>query len=169
MKTSMHRLIAGITLAAAIPVAVGAQTTMPQSTQDRQSIQILQYQLTQPGVNATDRRQIQDQISHLQYQINTRPLIETPHQNTTPQAGQAAANDTNQSFPSVDERANALVNIGDEPLYGVRDLCTANAGTLEYLNGVLENPNTTYQERTYIPHLVNRIQHQMRNLSCPAA
>src|SRR5215469_4455905 len=61
---------------AAVPLLAFAQTTLPQSTQDRQQIQNLQFQANLPGTSTADRAQIERQITQLQYQINTRSPIE---------------------------------------------------------------------------------------------
>lgn len=52
--------------------------TLPQSTIDRQQIMQLQSELSNPSITPSQRREIEMQISTLEYRINTRPLIVPP-------------------------------------------------------------------------------------------
>jgi len=172
MKRTLLSLLATLAISGALTAFAGAQQNLPQSTQDRQAITYLQYQLTQPGVNSIDRREIQQRISQLQYDINTRPPIEAPKAYPQP-SGPATQSYTRLTgevitIPSVNARANAVINLTDT-MFAKEDMCTAKYDTIVYLNSQLHNPDNTYQELVYIPQLIDRTAHQMRNLGCPAA
>jgi len=172
MKRTLLGLLAAFVVIGVSTVVAGAQQNLPQSTQDRQAIAYLQYQLTQPGVNSVDRREIQQRISQLQYDINTRPPIEAPKDYAKPYGPQTQTytrlTGVTLTIPSVDARATAVINLTDT-MFGKEDMCTAKYDTIVYMNSQLHNPDNTYQELVYIPQVIDRTAHEMRNLGCPAA
>jgi hypothetical protein len=171
MKRMMLSLAAALAVVAIAPFATSAQT-LPQSTMDRQAIANLQYRLTLPSTTPTDQREIQEHISQLQYQINTRAPITSPaapHDVASPGPSLYTTIEGNQITltPAID-RANGLIQLNDS-IYTAPDMCSADYGMIVYLNYVAGRSDTSYQEKTYIPHVIDRIQHQMRNTHCPAA
>lgn len=140
------------------PLYVGAQT-LPPSTNDRQAISQLQYQLTQPGTTPEQRRVIQQQISQLQYQINTRPLISPPSGAPTP-----APLVPPKGGLSPFVQYNQSVSI--QPQHYGYGSCDADRSMIQYLQAKLKDPSITYQERTYIPQQINDLQTDMRERHC---
>ena len=131
--------------------------TLPQSTQDRQTIAQLQYQLSQPGVTAQDRVRIQERITQLQYQINTRPPIQAPGATPLPP----------QSYPIYPVFYNQKApDVPIEPSHYGYGSCAADREMIEYLQDQLKDPNLTQQERTYIPNKIKDLEHDMKVRRC---
>jgi hypothetical protein len=143
---------------AAVPLLAFAQT-LPQSTQDRQQIQNLQFQANQPGTNATDRAQIERQISQLQYQINTRSPIQplptlTPAWNGGPllNGGRLPQLSTNPSIAPM-----------RPTIYGS---CDSDRAVIAYLTQQISLPDTTRQERIYDENRRAELQKDLRAKDC---
>lgn len=143
---------------AAVPLLALAQTTLPQSTQDRQQIQNLQYQANLPGTSAADRAQIQRQITQLQYQINTRPLIE-PMPTLTP--GWNGGILTSGNLPQLS--ANPTIAPMTPTIYGS---CDADRAVIAYLNQEISLPSTGRQERNYDIDQRNQVQKDLKAKGC---
>ena len=144
-------------LTLATPLTTSSQS-LPPSTNDRQSITYLEYELTQPGVTSQQRQVILKQISQLEYQINTRPLITPPGPESTP-----AIIPDNGRLPAM--RATAPP-IPTEPSNYNTSACDADRGMITYLEAKLQDPTISYQERVYIPQQINDLKTDIRNRHC---
>ena len=154
---SRTRSIVALLAAIAIPLIASAQTTLPPSTQDRQHIADLQYQLTQPGTSAADRARIEREISQLQYQINTRPAIQPAPAITPNWSGSL----TLGNLPRLDPNATP-VPLGPA-VYGS---CEADRAVIEYLKQELQDPTTSHQERTYDRAKLNELETDLKSRNC---
>ena len=125
---------------AAVPLLALPQG-LPQSTLDRQQIQNLQFQAGLPGTTPEDRAQIQREITQLQYQINTRPLIE-PMPTITPGWNSAAL--VNGQLPALS--ANPTIAPTSATIYGS---CAADRQVITYLTQQIQLPSVGLQERVY--------------------
>jgi len=143
---------------AAAPLLALAQTTLPQSTQDRQQIQNLQFQANLPGTSATDRAQIQRQITQLQYQINTRSPI-APMPTLTPGWNINVLNGGNLPQLSVNPTYAPLT----PTIYGS---CDGDRSVIAYLNEELQQPSTTRQERIYDNNQKALIEKDLKAKGC---
>ena len=157
MSSGRFRLVFTLLLALAAPLATSSQT-LPPSTNDRQTITYLEYELTQPGVTSQQRQVIEQQISHLQYQINTRPLITAPPNGSPP-------------VPLIPQNGRVpamyTTSIPIEPYhYKGYGSCDADREMIEYLQAELKDPSITYQEQTYIPQQINELEHDMKLRHC---
>lgn len=144
--------------AAAVPLLAFAQT-LPQSTQDRQQIQNLQFQANQPGTSAATRAQIQQQISQLQYQINTRSPIEplptlTPSWNGGPllSGGKLPQLSANPTYAPL-----------TPTIYGS---CDSDRAVISYLTQQISMPSTTRQERLYNESQRAELQKDLKAKGC---
>lgn len=138
---------------AAVPLLTFAQT-LPQSTQDRQEIQNLQFQASLPGTTAADRAQIQRQITQLQYQINTNPPIE-PLPTLTPSWNSASL--INGQLPAM--AANPSTAPTSPTIYGS---CDADREVIAYLTQQTQLRSVGYQERQYDENLLGQLQKELR-------
>jgi hypothetical protein len=141
---------AAVPLAFAAAIALQAQT-LPPSTQDRQSIANLEYQLSLPGVTASERREIELQITQLQYRINTRSPIQ-PLPTLAPYAPPGS------TLPSyVTTSASMIV-----PVYGS---CDADRGVIEYLRDRIKAADTQ-AERSYLKSQIVDLQRALSQRKC---
>ncbi len=143
---------------AAVPLLAFAQTTLPQSTQDRQQIQNLQFQANQPGTSATDRARIQRQITQLQYQINTRAPIE-PMPTLTPGWSSNVLNSGNLPQLSVNPTYAPL----GPTIYGS---CDGDRTVIAYLDQELGLASTTRQERIYDANQKAMLEKDLKKRGC---
>ncbi|HEV7179044.1 MAG TPA: hypothetical protein VGN11_04190 [Candidatus Baltobacteraceae bacterium] len=153
--TAPRARLAALALALSALALPSQAQTLPPSTVDRQAIAQLQYQLTQPGVSPSQRREIQLQISQLEYQINTRSPIAP--------AGSSPAPFT---IPALEQRAplSPLQLVPYEPVhYGS---CEADRSVIAYLRGELGEPGLSQQERSYIPQQIDRLRDDLRARNC---
>ncbi len=145
---------------AAIPILAFAQTqTLPQSTQDRQQIQNLQFQANLPGTSAADRAQIRRQIDQLRYQINTRSPVEpmptlTPSWNGNPVL-------SGGSLPQLS--ANPTYAPLTPTIYGS---CESDQAVIQYLTQQISLPTTTRQERNYNENQRAELQKDLHAKGC---
>lgn len=142
---------------AAVPLLAFAQTSLPQSTQDRQQIQNLQFQANLPGTSAADRAQIERRITELQYQINTRPLIE-PMPTLTP--GWNGASLPGGKLPQL---SNTTVAPITPTIYGS---CDADRAVIAYLEQEMQLPSTSRQERLYDADQKQQLEKDLRSKGC---
>ncbi len=142
---------------AAVPLLALAQT-LPQSTQDRQQIQNLQFQANLPGTSAADRAQIERQITQLQYQINTRSPIE-PMPTLTP--GWNGGVLTSGNLPQLS--ANPTIAPITPTIYGS---CDGDRAVIAYLNQELQLASTSRQERIYDSNQKAQIEKDLRAKGC---
>jgi hypothetical protein len=158
MISADRLLVTGI-FAAWLTAQLGAQT-LPPSTQDRQAIANLEYQLSLPGVSPESRRAIQLQITRLQYQINTRsPVQPLPTLAPAPPQTASAAGYAPESYTTATAPNQIAV-----PAYGS---CRADSSVLQYLQSLLSSPSIGYDERVYIKHSqLNDVRHQMSERRC---
>ncbi len=145
--------------AAAVPLLAFAQTSLPQSTQDRQQIQNLQFQANLPGTSAAERTQIERQISQLQYQINTRAPVQpmptlTPSWNGGPlfSGGNLPQLTANPTFAPL-----------SPTIYGS---CDSDRAVISYLTQQISLPTTTRQERLYDQSQSAELQKDLRAKGC---
>ncbi|MEO9171277.1 MAG: hypothetical protein ABI282_03130 [Candidatus Baltobacteraceae bacterium] len=138
-----------------LPATIAAQT-LPQSTIDRQTIAQLQYQLSLPGVTATQRRESEIQISQLEYQINTRPPIEPPPASQMPLLKM-------QSSPFPSAEVQFPVQVVPATVYGS---CDAGRSLIAYLSGEMNDAQLTAQERAYIPQHIVTLRNTLRSQRC---
>ncbi len=151
------KLIAGLLVFAALGFTAAGAQTLPQSTQDRQTIANLEYQANLPGTDPATRAQIQQEISQLQYRINTRPLIQ-PMPTLPP---------TWQQQPGLSSTL-PYVNSGNTvpmtaTIYGS---CAAEKAVLGYLQEQITLPSTTTDERNYDRQRIGDLQRQMAQEHC---
>lgn len=143
-------------LALALPAAAIAQT-LPQSTQDRQAIANLEYQANLPGTDPATKAHIAQQISQLQYRINTRPLVEPmptfgPSWNMQP------------GVPSTLPTLNTQQTLPTTPtIYGS---CDADKAVLAYLQEEVSSPATSTQERSYDFARIGDLQRAIAKAHC---
>ncbi len=149
-----------VMLSAALTPAIATAQTLPQSTVDRQTIAQLQYQLTQPGVSQQQRLAIQEQISELQYRINTRPLISKPPGAPTPPPliPNSSAGAPFSAAPLA-QGAFAVPHI----YYGS---CDADKSMIAYESAELKNSTLTQDERGYVSDRLRQLHADMRARRC---
>ncbi len=144
MNARSIRILLLVVVIQSAPYASYAQT-LPQSTVDRQSIAQLQSQLAMPGISIEQQREIQLQISQLEYQINTRPPIVDPR---SPGANQGSR----QTYTPA-----TIV-----PL----DLCAADRSVVEYLQGAVKDPKVPQQERAVDAQRIRSLREDLRSRNC---
>lgn len=156
----MIRIAARLAAFLALSVTAAAAQTLPQSTTDRQTIAQLQYELTQPGVNAQQRLAIREQISELRYQINTRPLIAPPPgaPSPVPLLAPFGAGAAFSSAPLV-QGAFPLPHV----YYGS---CDGDRSAFAYEKAELKNPQLTQEERGYVSDRLRQLSTEMRERRC---
>lgn len=142
---------------AAVPLLAFAQT-LPQSTQDRQQIQNLQFQANLPGTSATDRAQIERQINQLQYQINTRPAIQPMPTLTPPWNGGMLSGG---NLPQLS--ANPTYAPLSPTIFGS---CDSDRAVISYLTEQISQPDVTRQERNYDQNQRAELQKDLKAKGC---
>lgn len=154
----MRRVLlpAFLSLAFGVAAAFGRAQTLPQSTVDRQTIAQLQYQLSMPGITAVQRREIEMQITQLEYQINTRPPIVPPPFSRTPQPALQGAIPYGAAQYAVPATADALPA---RP-------CDADRSVIAYLRGQLRDDTATAQERAYNSQRIRDLQRDLHARNC---
>jgi len=143
---------------AAVPLLALAQT-LPQSTQDRQQIQNLQFQANLPGTSAATRAEIEKQISQLQYQINSRAPIE-PLPTLTPSWNGGPLMDRGQ-LPQLS--VNPTYVPLTPTIYGS---CDSDQAVIAYLTEEISRPDTTRQERLYNQNQRAELQKDLKAKGC---
>lgn len=149
--------IAGLLVLAALSFGTAAAQTLPQSTQDRQAIANLEYQANLPGTSPATRAQIQQQISELQYRINTRPLIQPMP--TLPPTWQQQPG-LSSSLPHVSAKNTVPMTA---TVYGS---CDADKAVLAYLQEQVKLPSTTTDERNYDRQRIGNLQREIAKERC---
>ena len=160
----MKRLASFVTAAAVISaVALLASwsgaiaQTLPPSTQDRQTIATLEYRANLPGTDPATRAEIQRQITQLEYQINTRPLIQPMP--TLPPTWQQQPG-MNGVLPQLDAQATVPMTA---TIYGS---CDANRAVMSYLQQQVSMPATSAVEKQYDRERLDDIERSMKSQHC---
>jgi hypothetical protein len=154
MKTLITVALAA---AVAFPLLAPAQT-LPQSTQDRQEIATLTYQANLPGTSAADRLAIQRRITQLQYQINTRPLVQPMPTLAPSWSGQVGSL---SQLPQLNPNAPPVPLT--PTIYGS---CDGDRSVIAYLDEQLKLATTTRQERNYALAQRAELERDLRSRGC---
>jgi len=105
--------------------------TLPQSTIDRQQIMQLQNDLNNPAITPSQRRDIEMQISTLEYRINTRPLIIPPPN--------LAAPASSTPVPYLAKSADAVLVAPQGATPALQDACSERAVLIAQLAATERN------------------------------
>jgi len=122
--------------------------TLPQSTLDRQQIMQLQNDLNNPSITPPERREIEMQISTLEYRINTRPLI-VPRPNLAPRASPTP-------FPYLANPGAAILVIPRGATPANQDACSERAVLTARLRATERNAPLGAQ-RAYAREVLRRL------------
>lgn len=131
-----------------IPGLGASAQTLPQSTLDRQQIMQLQNELNNPSVTPSQRRDIEMQISTLEYRINTRPLI-VPPPNLVPGASPTP-------FPYLAKPGATVLGIPRGATPAIQDACSERAALTARLQTMARNAPLGAQ-RAYAREALQRL------------
>ena len=122
--------------------------TLPQSMLDRQQIMQLQNDLNNPSITPPERREIEMQISTLEYRINTRPLI-VPPPNLAPPASPTP-------FPYLAKPGAAIWVTPRGATPAIQDACSERAVLTARL-GAMERDAPLGAQRAYAREALQRL------------
>ncbi len=151
MFQSLPRALAIIALAllcVEIPGLGAPAQTLPQSTLDRQQIMQLQNDLNNPSITPSQRREIEMQISTLEYRINTRPLI-VPPPNLAPRVSPTP-------FPYLAKPGAALLVVPPGATPAIQDACAERAVVTARLQA-MERSAPLDAQRAYAREALQRL------------
>ncbi len=131
-----------------IPGLGASAQTLPQSTLDRQQIMQLQNELNNPSITPSQRREIEMQISTLEYRINTRPLI-VPPPNLAPRVSPTP-------FPYLAKPGAAILGTPRGATPTIRDACSQRAVLTARLQAMERNAPLDAQ-RAYAREALQRL------------